>query len=387
MRRSVLPTFLRLTTLCSLAVLTSACSTTPDRYAFWRDDAPTLTSRTTTSQDAKPNLADVPAAPDVTQARADMQDLQKKLAADRDAAYRQAQNDKNLLQNEMTTTPLASISDNPVSTEPLPPVGNRPMATVTDMTKPQDLAGIQPAGAPSPTQPAMTNPNRAPSGTAIETNTAQLMPPAPAYPVYTPPSVQINPAARPYSAPTPTPDYVYGRSGVQFRQRMDIANGFQGGAPLTPPSAPSFPVNTNNITVDMSALGGPAVGRGAPLGRPFTPLNSPVGAPAVFFNHGSTRLSPQDHKTLSQLAASAKQNGAPVRVIGHASSRAATKSVAQAKAANLKISADRTAKVMQELARKGVKAERIEPAAMGDSGATQAATESAARRVDILIGQ
>lgn len=418
MRHSVLSVMFRLTTLCGVALLTTACSSTPDRYAFWRDDAPTSAGVTT---NGKPNLADIPAAPDVNQARADMQELQKKLAADRDQAYRQAQIDSGKLNanvNAMTTTPvtpLASISDNPVSDENLPPVGTKP-PTITDMTdnqaKPQQLAAIQPAGSALPNtlaappkavpvvehavQPSMINPNR-PAVDAAAGDDLVIPPPAPTYPVFTPPSVQINAPARPYGAPATPQDYVYGRSGVQFRQRMDAMNS---GAPtLTPPpsAAPSLPINNNNITVDMSALGGPSMG--APsrpgLGGPFlmdkrgpAPMGAlPDGMPAVFFSHGSTRLNKQDHKTLSQLAATAKQNGAPVRVVGHASSRAVAKSPAQAKAANLKISADRTAKVIQELARKGVKVDRIESAAVGDSNAERAPSEAAARRVDILVGQ
>lgn len=340
---------LRFTLMIGAALSLSACSTTPDRYAFWRDDADaTVASKT------KPNLSDIPAAPNVEQARKDMQDLQTRLAADRDAAYQQAQSDTGLA----TATPLASISSAPVNTDTLPPVSSQTL----------QAANIQPVtmNAITPSAPAMNNPNR--------------MPTAGTWPVYTPPSVQINPPSRPFAANGPTQPYVYGRSGVQFRNQMQ-QNAF---------APPALPAN-ESITVDMSALGGPSrgsrMGAGPQGGAPFRPFTMPMtmGGNAIYFGHGSTRLSPNDRRTLSSLAADAASRNATVRVIGHASTRAETGSPSNDKAANLKISADRAVRVMQELTRHGIAAQQVAPMAVGDSDARQAPSENAARRVDIVI--
>ena len=99
----------RLGTLAVLALSVTACSSTPDRYAFWRDDTPVTDTET---PNAEPNLADIPASPNVDQARQDMKDLQTKLTADRDAATQQAQTDKDVAAGKITQ-PLASINSSP----------------------------------------------------------------------------------------------------------------------------------------------------------------------------------------------------------------------------------------------------------------------------------
>ncbi len=364
--------------LAGCAVLLSACSTTPDRYAFWRDVPPADTAPSETS---KPNLADIPASPDVSQARQDMQDLQTKLAADRNAAYTQAQADKNTMNGSVA--PLAPISSGDVASDNLPPVG----ANATAMNMPSAISTTPPTAMGLPTAlqmpaalapaPAMANPNTV--------NPNAVAGALPTWPVYVPPSVQINTPVRPYAMAQSSPDYVYGRSGVQFRQQMN-ANG------SVPIPASTIPVNNQNVTVDMSALGGsllggPRFGGGYGLRRPGMPDGTLSNMPAIYFKHGSTRLSPNDRKKLASFAATAKSTNRPVKLVGHASTRTKAKSVAKAKAINLKVSADRTEHVLQALTKQGVPSQQINATALGDVDARQAPSEAAARRVDVLIGQ
>jgi len=74
--------FPRFCLLAAFALTLSACDTIPERYAFWNDDA---TSRDAT--EAPPNLADVPAPADTDAAKAEMEAMQNRLAAERHQAY------------------------------------------------------------------------------------------------------------------------------------------------------------------------------------------------------------------------------------------------------------------------------------------------------------
>jgi outer membrane protein OmpA-like peptidoglycan-associated protein len=328
----------------------AACSSTPDRYAFWRDDAPAVTKNT------KPNLADVPAAPNIDQARQDMQDLQKKLAADRQEAYQQAQQDQSGVISSMTTV----SSDQVFATTQNIQESNLPAVSQT---------GIQNMAAPGSDSvaPAIANPNRS-------TNLQNI------YPVYTAPSVHINPPSNPLPQAGTIENYVYGRSHLQYHQAQRAPH--LNAPALTPPAALNNV--SDSITVDLSALGGSTRGTKQNALRPPMGALAASGSPTIYFNHGSVRLSPADKRTLGSIASLAQQ-GRTVKVIGHASQRAETASVAAAKAANLQISAKRAAIVMQELARKGVSAQQIEPIAVGDTQAATASSETKARRVDIVV--
>jgi outer membrane protein OmpA-like peptidoglycan-associated protein len=351
-------------------LMLSACSSTPDRYAFWRDGTPSPSNGTEsmTTSSAKPNLGDIPAAPDVTTARQEMENLQTKLAADRQSAYQQAQSDN-------TPTSLAPRGSAVTVSDPaLLPLG----ADKNETTQPAtfNMANIQAASLTAPgsalATPAMINPNRDPAN--------------PGLPVYMPQSVQVNRPVNPLPQQGEIGTYIYGRSGVQYRQNLG-----QQALALTPPSTPPAD-NNKSITVDMSALGnnmGENTGGNMPRGGFVHPSVSSAflnnnGAPVIYFNHGSSRLSSNDRQTLSAIASKAAQ-GHTVKVIGHASKRAATVSTLAAKEANLKISATRAAAVMKELAKNGVNAKQIEPIAVGDGDARQAPNEKAARRVDIIV--
>ena len=368
--RSVFYVSMRVCAMLMLAMSLTACSTTPDRYAFWRDNAPAADANSTA---AKPNLADIPTSPNVDQARQDMKDLQTKLAADRDEATAQAQTDKDVAAGKISQ-PLAAIhSGAALKSDTIPPVGTGTASAITSSNTLADNTGVP---ANTSAQPAMTNPNRNVDGN-------------PTWPVYMPPSVQINPVVpnnvplHPYAALQPAPDYAYGRSAVQSRQPTnDVAQS----APGTLPAM----LNNDNVTVDLSALGlaksGSAYsGKDANSIR-AAGINGVLSTPAIYFKHGSTRLSPNDRKKLANLAASAAATRQPVRLIGHASTRTAAKSAQQAKTINMHISAKRATNVLNELTKKGVPPNQIQTTAVGDKGAQTAPSEAAARRVDVLIG-
>lgn len=66
------------------ALLLTACSSTPDRYAFWRNGT------NGNSSGRAPNLGDVPAAPETDAAKAEMEAMRQRLETERQNAFRAA---------------------------------------------------------------------------------------------------------------------------------------------------------------------------------------------------------------------------------------------------------------------------------------------------------
>ena len=98
----------RLVSAIVLALLVSACSSTSDRYAVWRD------SNAGTYPGTKPNLGDVPVTPNVANAKAEMDAMRQRLEKDRDDANMAVQTLPAPTQPiTMTST---SISNNDAST-------------------------------------------------------------------------------------------------------------------------------------------------------------------------------------------------------------------------------------------------------------------------------
>jgi len=73
--------FARFSLALILAATLSACSSVSDRYAFWRDDAPA------SDASSKPNLGNVPTPPNVTDTKAEMENMRQRLEAERQNAY------------------------------------------------------------------------------------------------------------------------------------------------------------------------------------------------------------------------------------------------------------------------------------------------------------
>lgn len=122
--------------LSLLAILTlSACTSTgdvSDRYAFWRDNGPT-------TDGAKPNLADVPAAPNTQAAQADMEAMKQRLEQDRNNAYLAAQGYPIVdTSSELTQPP---VTDSELA--PLPPMAGTDMPAPLPAPVPQVAGDVQ----------------------------------------------------------------------------------------------------------------------------------------------------------------------------------------------------------------------------------------------------
>lgn len=75
---------MRLSSLLVVCLMLSACSSTPDRYAFWRDNSETANIGTA------PNLGDVPDAPNVKPQKTEMEVMRDRMEAERQNAFRAA---------------------------------------------------------------------------------------------------------------------------------------------------------------------------------------------------------------------------------------------------------------------------------------------------------
>jgi outer membrane protein OmpA-like peptidoglycan-associated protein len=154
--------FTRLASVLIAASLLAACSSTPDRYAFWRDSSPAE------SKGAPPNLGNIPAAPDTQTAQAEMESMRQRLEIERQNSFRAVQ-----------------------GLPPLPVPGEAQPVVAANGVASDELS-------PAP----------------VMASTTQIMDAQPVMPQQTwqTGSVQYNYA--------PQQDYVYGNSNYQFKQQM-----------------------------------------------------------------------------------------------------------------------------------------------------------------------
>ncbi len=130
---------------------------------------------------------------------------------------------------------------------------------------------------------------------------------------------------------------------------------------------------------------------GSPAALPIAPVLGGRGGAAyasIAFASGSSQLSSADRRTIAQVASAAKGGLRRIRVVGHASSSAASQSESQRLLANWEVSQARATAVSDELVRQGIDIARITIEAVGDSQAGAAGymdAEAAARRVDLFL--
>lgn len=308
---------MRLALLCVLALSLSACSSTSDRYAFWRDEgAP--------QGGTKPNLADVPAGPNVDAAKAEMESMRQRLEQDRQNAYLAAQGITPIEQNGTDTINGDNAHFEAAVSDEMAP------AATSAYNQGQNL-------------PPVSNAHQYNSGSTVIGN------------------VQYN-----YAALDQQP-YVYGHSRVQTAQAMQQQ--------ATSPAVSS----DGSVSIDWSALDSSNAGSYNETAISSVGVS---GQPAIYFKHGSSRLGANDKAMLRQIAQTAQQRAVSVVIVGHASKRTGLSDAATAREVNLRMSAKRAGAVMHELSRQGVSVDSIRVNAVGDS---DAGNEAQDRRVDILF--
>lgn len=305
--------FKKITPLCIyLIALTalSACSTVPDRYAFWSDD---ITNVHESQAKGASNLSDVPANPDMDEAKDEREEMRERLEEDRFNAYDDQEDAYLDFREQMEVNTTTSSYDEPV---------------------------------------------------------------------FTPNSVQIN-----YGA-LENPSYIYGRSAAiygAYTQEAPASYAYQ-----TPRQ--SYGRYEQEIATLMSENSSITIN---PL-----PDYEGVYAPAqdayadaqegqLLFDHGSSRLSDSDRAYIKDLAESLKSDYAPLRIVGHASTRVALTDPFKARLVNLKMSEKRATAVYKEFQKNGISADRLNITAHGDSvpnlPVEGLSEEAADRRVEILI--
>lgn len=109
----------------------------------------------------------------------------------------------------------------------------------------------------------------------------------------------------------------------------------------------------------------------------------------IYFGHGSARLDAHDRQVLQQLAALQQSEGRSLRVIGHASARAAAGDMAEHEAKNQAMSMRRAQAVAKALVSMGADRDRIAVDGAGDSQPVYheftPAGEAGNRRVEIFL--
>lgn len=124
--------------------------------------------------------------------------------------------------------------------------------------------------------------------------------------------------------------------------------------------------------------------------RPLTSGALGVLSPSrIYFNHNSKTLDAAGRQTARDVANVYKSApGAPLKVEGHASTRAKTDDPVERRLVNLKVSMDRALSVSRALIQNGVPADAIQTTAWGDTKPALVTpdrdAESASRRVEIF---
>ena len=314
-----------------------------------------------------PDLADVPEGAEATkaaekapEAQTEREKLASGLVADREKAK--------YTDEELRGGKVAALSP-PRPQPPAPPRSEEPVAPT----------------APEPVVP--------------EASAAKVRPPVPApAPVRAPASASgVTPASPPPSATPLTP-----QAPRSLPPRTAAAAPAQ---TATAYSSTTFqPSRAQPLPADLAASLPAGVAQryqetlrqpvpGAPAGLPVAPVPGGRSGGAAYvsipFASGSSQLSSGDQRTIAQVARAAKGGFSRIRVVGHASSSAASQSESQRLLANWEVSQARATAVADELVRQGVDAARIVIEAVGDSQAVSAGgymdAEAAARRVDLFL--
>jgi outer membrane protein OmpA-like peptidoglycan-associated protein len=302
-----------------------ACSAVPDRYAPWRDNDAAPTAGKT------PNLGDVPAAPNVADAKAQMDSMRTRLQNDRDSAY-QAQG-------------------------VTPPIDNNSGNTYTSPVVDSDLA-----------------------------------PPSSSAAASAPVSNDISATNLPEPQPVMQQTAQNNAGNVYYNYDSSIGNNYTYGydAPVSAgsieTSAPEAMASSNDpsIAIDMSVLGGN--GGGSSNTNPTIFRGGlTTGDPIAYFAHGSAKLGPKDRASIRQLASKLKSAPQTVMLAGNASKRTGISNSELSREINLKMSERRADAVMDELVKLGVSPEQIYLSAYGDS--MPKGSEAADRRVEVIFDQ
>lgn len=301
---------------------------------------------------AFPNLATVPARPEVSSAT-ERQGMAAGLIADRKHAR---------------YTDDAVRSGRPVETKS----SSRPMLT-------EQPAPPAPTPPPAPPQSArVQTPPSAPVPMAAPPPPADLSPP-PLARVMPPPAPDTSPppqmAAASGESESPLPPLTFGPPPTDIAIAMDAAAQPRRTALPRPRPAQSIASDTSRT------LRAPSFRRqeAALAGQ----------AAVIHFAIGSSRLGAAARRTLGKVAAIQRSRGGALRIVGHASSRTGDMDIVNHNLINFQVSMDRAQAVARELMRLGVAPEAVRVGAESDAQPlffeVMPAGEAGNRRVEIYL--
>jgi len=125
--------------------------------------------------------------------------------------------------------------------------------------------------------------------------------------------------------------------------------------------APTIPVvGTSGLSVPKNATSGIFNQAALPVPGRSTKVAT------ILFGNGSARLTASDRRILAQVSQLAKERGAKIRIVGHASSRTKNVNPVRHKMINFKVSVERANAVARALSRFGIKADSMFVSAVSD---------------------
>lgn len=340
--------FARIASICVLAVAVSGCSSVSDRYAFWRG------GNEPTNNTKNPNLGDVPAASDKNDTLAEIAEIRARLEQDRNMANNQIQQNMHYTAATTATTQTTYYVQQ-------------------NAAAPQVAANMQ-----ANTQATNIWDTRIQNAVMDQSYPNMAYAPSNGHQTATPHTWQSGNTVYNYGNQGQTQNYIYGQSPVHIRnlpayQHIDMA-------------APNYTSNDPSISINWGALNdtGNTATTVAFSTTDISPLLNNAGQQAVYYAHGSARLSAQDRRQLKRIADQIKTSSAPVLLVGYASQQTGTRNPLAARKVNLDMSTKRSISIANELVRLGVNPSQLRTAAMGDSFAAHGDAAND-RRVDILL--
>jgi len=312
-------------------------------------------------------------------------------------------------------TPAVEVATLPEPTPAPAPVAAAPAPAAVPAPTPAPAAvaaAPAPVATPAPVRQAAAAPTRRPAVPAnavprFETEEAIA---AASQPAAVTPRRVVTPAATgepqfAASSAPPLPAEVLDQVPAVVAARFDeTRGGTSAPTQVTPVAAPAG--GSDGVVIDYSAIGA-----GSPVpdpasfeqgSTPTLPIQSyeplefsgaeggPFAPVAIYFGHGSAKLSAADRSQISEIAALHQKRGTgTVRVVGHASSRTNNLPVDSHLLANFDMSMDRANAVANELMRKGVAASDLVIEAVGDRSPvfyeSMPAGEAGNRRAEIFL--
>ena len=296
-----------------------------------------------------PKLSSVPQRP-APPSEAEREAMAKSLAADRESA-RYTDETIRRQSESVTRSDSASRPASPPRPQTQTAAAPPPQAPAQAPAQAQVPASPQPATAPPP-------PSMAQSAPAAPTMSTQPLVPPPVQPAAPmaalAPSASISPPVAPIRSRAPA---------------------------LTRPAPRNEFVQADRFSTRFPAGFGPAPAPVAAL--PAEPVAT------VFFKSGSSSITEAGRREIRRAAGMARNQGARVVVIGHASSRTKNLNPLRHQMANFRISYDRAQAVARELVRQGVDQQAIEISAVSDSEPVyyevMPAGEAGNRRAEIVL--